>query len=268
MAVLRSLAKESVFRSYAAVRPWLRRASAGRGTQISVLLYHRVTDDLRDSVTVSVRQFEEQMRWVAEHYETCTLDQLVSGQVPSSANPVVTVTFDDGYLDNYTNAAPILRKYGVPCAFFVSTAMIGTSRAFPHDLEKLGRRIPAMDWAQVRDLHAQGFTIGSHTVSHVNLATCTDEEASRELSESLERLRQTLDVTDVSIAYPYGKRSDITPARIGMIKTAGYKACCSGYGGVNWSKTVDAFDVRRMNIDYRFTLAAFRARIEGWGTIF
>lgn len=260
--MVRTTIKNAVFGLYSTARS-LTHAVAGT-TQVSILLYHRVNDELKDSVTVGVKQFEEQMKFVSTNYKVCTVDDIISRRVRPSKRPVVALTFDDGYLDNYTNAAPILRRYGLPCAFFVSTGIIGTTRAFPHDREKLGRCIPAMSWDQVRELHQEGFTIGSHTVSHVNLAQVTDDVAHDELSTSRTALQDILKIKDVTIAYPYGKRSDITPSRLASIQELGYVACFSGCGGVNYMDSLDRFDLKRMNVDFRFTLQALKARINGW----
>ena len=48
------------------------------------------------------------------------------------------MSFDDGYLDNFENAAPILLKHQVPCTFFVSTEKIRRNQPFDHDLRALG----------------------------------------------------------------------------------------------------------------------------------
>jgi peptidoglycan/xylan/chitin deacetylase (PgdA/CDA1 family) len=195
------------------------------------------------------------------------MDDIIEGNIQKSSRPLVAVTFDDGYLDNFTNAAPILRRYGIPCAFFVSTGIVGTSRAFEHDLEKLGRAVPTMSWDHIGELYAQGFTIGSHTVSHVNLAKVSRQRALEELGESRDTLRRRLGMSRIAIAYPFGQRSDISIDGLALIRDAGYMACFSGYGGVNWSESLNLYDLKRSNVDFRFTLNAVRARIEGWPSI-
>jgi hypothetical protein len=79
--------------------------------RITVLMYHRVTDTVRDNLTVGIEQFERQMALLARFCDVMTIEQVLSTTaVPRSKRPLVAVTFDDGYLDNYLHAAPILRR--------------------------------------------------------------------------------------------------------------------------------------------------------------
>jgi len=114
-----------------------------------VLLYHRVIELNNDPQLLAVRpeQFNEQMSRLAENFHTISLSRLTSsirnGDVPRDA---VTVTFDDGYLDNLTHAAPILEAHGIPATVFVASGTIDSERGFYWDkLEDLfltGRDLP------------------------------------------------------------------------------------------------------------------------------
>lgn len=98
-----------------------------------ILYYHRVTEAARDPQLLCVRpdQFERHMALIAERARGRALRDLVADQASGrlTAGDVV-VTFDDGYVDNLTVAAPILRRYGIPATFFVSTGLLGTRRQF------------------------------------------------------------------------------------------------------------------------------------------
>lgn len=262
----RRVVKELAFAGYTnSVGParGLARGLAGR-QRVVVLLYHRVSDEFRDAVTVGVEQFDAQMRLLKSRYSTPSLGQLREGECARrERRPAVVVTFDDGYLDNHRNAMPILLRHGIPATFFVTTGKLDDEAGFEHDRRRLGRPVPTMSWAQVRELHEAGFEVGSHTVTHPNMARCTDDELRRELADSKRALEERLGLRTVGFAYPFGGRGDITARGRTLVREAGYACCCSAYGGSNPPQP-DPYDIRRIPIDHRFTLAALEARVQGY----
>jgi peptidoglycan/xylan/chitin deacetylase (PgdA/CDA1 family) len=253
--------KEGVFTGVVALsRTPLRRVAAPRAT---VLLYHRVSDDARDNLTVGIEQFDRQMEWLSDRCQALTLEQLLALEhVPTPERPIVSVTFDDGYLDNYMFAAPILERHGIPASFFVSTGLIGTDRPFPHDVRRGNARPRTMTWKHVRSLHDRGFTIGSHTVNHVDCAAEPEATVAMELAQSMADLKRHLGIAEVYFAYPFGGRQHMTPQRLELVKKSGYKACLSAYGGSNVGR-VDRFNVLRGGIHWGFSDRAFMTRCLG-----
>jgi peptidoglycan/xylan/chitin deacetylase (PgdA/CDA1 family) len=241
---------------------WLHGRSGNQ--RVIILLYHRVSDQFRDHVTVGIERFDQHMAYVAKHFTTVSLKDIVEGKVPrNSAKPVIAVSFDDGYLDNYENAAPVLLKHQVPCTFFISTEKIRDNKPFDHDLRALGFGLDNMSWDQVRQMRDWGLHFGSHTRNHVNLAEINDELALEELQGSLNDIRRELGQEQVFIAYPYGRKHHITASRVDMMKKLGYAACFSAYGGLNGSD-LDLFDIRRIGVNWAFDLTALQARLRGW----
>jgi len=240
-----------------------RLASAGR-QRVAVLCYHRVRDDLQDNVTLSVEAFAAQMALVRKRYVVVRPEDVAAGNIDrQSQRPIVAVTFDDGYQDNFANAAPVLLRHKIPATFFISTGIVGTDRGFHHDLEKLGRTLPAMTWDEVRALRDAGFGIGSHTVSHANLARIGDCEARTELVQSRDDLRRELVSADFPFAYCFGGRRDITPGRRALVREVGYTCCFAAFGGTN-DGIIDPFDIRRFGVNWAVGRPGFMARIEGW----
>lgn len=94
----------------------------------SVFTYHRVNDN-RDPffAALPTQVFERQMQYIARHYVVLPVEDLVErmgrGDVPRNA---VAITFDDGYRDNLTHAAPILARYHLPATIFLATGFIAT----------------------------------------------------------------------------------------------------------------------------------------------
>lgn len=259
-------AKQGLFGAYA--HGWMPLQNRWHGYQddqrVIILLYHRVSDQFRDSVTIGIERFDQHMAYIAKHFTTVSLKEIVEGKIPrNSAKPVIAVSFDDGYLDNYENAAPILLKHQVPCTFFISTEMIRTNQPFAHDMRALGFGLDNMNWDQVRRMRDWGLHFGSHTRNHVNLAEIDDQSALEELQGSLNDIRKELGQEQVFIAYPYGRKKHITAARIDMMKDLGYAACFSAYGGLNRSD-IDLFNIRRVGINWAFDLPALHARLRGW----
>ncbi len=96
--------------------------------KVLCLLYHRVIPYDEDVFGMKVRpeHFEEQMEYIVNNYEIIPFNSDWN-KVDDNA---IVITFDDGYMDNYINAYPILKKNKIPVTFFISTGNIGTSQEY------------------------------------------------------------------------------------------------------------------------------------------
>ena len=108
-----------------------------------VLYYHRVCDrsnDLLSSPDLIVYRdnFAKQMKFLKENFNVVSLDDIARGIIEGNkvSRRDIAITFDDGYVDNYTHAFPILKDLGLPATIFLTTEYIGTARLFWWD--KLG----------------------------------------------------------------------------------------------------------------------------------
>jgi len=242
-------------------RPWL--ASVSKKPAVTVILYHRVSDELRDSLTTGIEQFDRQMAMIRDYCHPVSIVDVVHNRLPRNpSRPLVCVTFDDGYRDNYTAAVPLLLRHGVPAAFFVSTGFIGTRREFPHDAGKVPKPLDKMTWDDLRAMNDLGFVIGSHTANHIDCAREPEDTVRRELEESLAILRRELGAQDVILAYPFGGKANMTAERLKLVKRKGYAGCLSAYGGFNRG-SVDRYNVLRCGVNWSFSDLAFRCRIAG-----
>jgi len=245
--------------------PLRNRIRARRGQcHAAVLLYHRVSDELLDSVTVGVEQFQRQIELLRRRYDVVDLPTLLTRRGQPRNRPYVAITFDDGYADNLS-AAMLLRRAGLPATFFLSTAIVGTDGAFPHDLQNLGRRIEPLTWEQARRMAGWGFDFGNHTEHHTRLSTVTPAAALQEIQAAEQQLDAELhrNGRPRCLAYPYGRKADCTDAVRRSLADAGISACLSAYGGVN-PPDFDPMNILRQGVDHSFSSLAFRAAVEGW----
>jgi len=106
--------------------------------ELTVVQYHRVAgpEDVgagdTDLVDATPEVFAEHLRFFRRYFVPVTLDMLRearAGGEPLPQNPLL-VTFDDGYLDNYTRATPLLQRFGIRAVFFVATDYLGSKRLF------------------------------------------------------------------------------------------------------------------------------------------
>lgn len=237
-------------------------ARSGRG-RLTVLTYHQVKDPADDYSTVGTAAFREQMQFLKEHYRVVPLAEGVTAlsQI-GRAERLIAITFDDGYLDNATIAAPVLQSLDLPACFFVSTDMIGTTQPFPHDVWQGRPAQQHMSWDDLRWLVAQGFEIGSHTCSHADLGAISLAEATRELRSSRHRLERELKIPIRLFSFPYGHRRNMR-ADTWEAARREYAICCGADGGHN-TAPLHPGHVRRIVISTGVTFLAFRALLEGW----
>ncbi|MDR7867353.1 MAG: polysaccharide deacetylase family protein [Sporomusaceae bacterium] len=184
-------------------------ARAAAGAAVPVPVYHRVGEG-SDDLTIAGGRFADDLRFLADNgYLTLTVGQLKAHLLTGRPLPenAVFLTFDDGYLDNYAAAFPLLVSYGMTASFFVITGRLGQP----------GR----MTASQIMEMSAAGMYIGSHTVSHRPLATLAKWENTLEMQQSKACLEDLLGKEVGVIAYPYGSYNSDTLA---AAREAGYWA--------------------------------------------
>lgn len=160
-----------------------------------ILMYHRVNDETGTRYSIHVESFRKQMEMLKqEGYETVTVSQVAGairgeGSLPSKP---VAITFDDGYLDTYENAFPILQELGFTATVYIITGTLGTDKSYGY-----------MQEDALKALIDAGWEIGSHGVTHTDLNK-TKLGAGNEMKQSKENLETKLGIKVRSFSYPFG----------------------------------------------------------------
>lgn len=300
-----------------------------------VLGYHRIQDPDGplarpldpDLVSATPADFAWQMQHLREHHSVVSLEQVMEHLRSGARLPrrATVVTFDDGFTDTYHTAFPVLQRFGIPAALFVTTDYLGSGDVFwfervaqlvmtvPPGWLKIGEeRLPvegsdagrhrdlrrmlatlkqmprarreqlivewtaahpdpgqlsltddarSIDWTQLRELAAGGLTIGSHTVSHPNLALLGKDEQLQELVDSRQLLETGLGKPVDTLAYPIGTADAFNAEVAASAERAGYHLGLTYLHGVNWQDAIEPLALRRVSIGPHITREWFAAML-------
>jgi len=180
-----------------------------------ILMYHSIGNHDNNEVgaelyCVSVEKFREQMEFVAK-LGTVPLQSLRvcprRGLTLQIGGDSPYITFDDGLMDNYTEAYPVLEELNLKAYFFILVSKVDTAGY--------------MNWEQIRQLMDAGMIIGSHGMTHRILTELKDKELDYELSESKKILEQKLGAGVEYLSIPRGFTNKNV---IEKVKKVGYKA--------------------------------------------
>jgi peptidoglycan/xylan/chitin deacetylase (PgdA/CDA1 family) len=180
--------------------------SDGRN-RVVVICYHSVHPTLRSSARPDL--FRLHLDWLKHNCTVVALESIRRFLAPgadASRRPVVAITFDDGYVDNFELAYPVLVELGLTATFFIVPGLIERDRSVVERMQsqRRARDLRGMSWAQIRELHDAGFGIGSHTYGHRILARLPRPEAASEVERGKAALEERLGVEVPLFAYPYG----------------------------------------------------------------
>jgi peptidoglycan/xylan/chitin deacetylase (PgdA/CDA1 family) len=211
--------------------------------KIPVLLYHKVgPGPKKEKYRISPGRFNHQMGYLFNKgYRTISPDDLL-GFVKKGKEldaKSILLSFDDGYMDNFTYAYPILKRYGFKATIFLVACYIGKQDGCHRQKSE-----EMLSWKEIMTLQEEGFTFGCHTSTHPNLVNLSENELSVEIRDAKRILEEGLKEPVRYFAYPYGKFSSRIPE---MVKKTGYIGAFSTLPGKNGIGE-DPFLLRRILI--------------------
>lgn len=209
-----------------------------RAGQLVVLAYHQI-GEAGCGGRVGTRNFAAHLELLAR---CCRITSLSEGlrllrEGRAGERPLAALTFDDGYRDNYTDAFPLLRRFGFPATIFVATGLIGTSY----------RGQPMLTRLEIREMSEAGIEFGAHTVHHRILSRLTPAEAAREIAESKAQIEAITGRPAFAFAYPNGRSGDFSEIHVAAVREAGFECALTTLHGANRRDT-DLFRLRRVGL--------------------
>ncbi len=173
--------------------------------------------------------FESHLKFIVDHCSPIPIAAVAAALTkgaPLPENPIA-LTFDDGYIDNYQYAFPLLIKYRVPATIYVVSDFID-GRIQMISAAGWG----PLSWQQMREMEGtQLVLIGAHTCTHRILSTLNDAQAREEVRSSKLAIERNLGHPIESFAYPNGRGRDIPRAAVDEVHKLGFSSACSTIWG-------------------------------------
>lgn len=223
--------------------------------QLPVLMYHYVSvppanaDKYRLDLSVTPAAFEAQLKYLKDNgFTTISLQDLhdyLSKGKPLPAKPIA-LTFDDGHLDAYANAFPLLKKYGMTGTFFVVTDFINYK-----DPEYV-------TWEMVKAMSRAGMSIESHSRTHKDMRNRGNAFLVWEILGPIEQITAFTGKRPYFFCYPGGQYDQ---AVINVLRSAGTLAAVTTHPGSTYT-LANAMTWPRLRVRNTTTIAQFASLVE------
>jgi len=235
--------------------------SSEKDRSIRILTYHSIPDEYVPfewmQMTTPKELFEKHMRYLKENgYTTVTAGEVLGILASGDEIPpkTVCITFDDGYKNNYKNAFPVMKRYGLKGTVFVTADFIG---------KEGGPFGGYLNWDEIKEMKTSGsFTFGCHSLTHENLARLDNNRLSGEIKDAKRILEERTDGKVETFAYPFGWPGTFDREVVNTVKNEGFLAAFTGIYGKNTKKT-DLFHLRRISVSWIDELDDFRRILSG-----
>jgi peptidoglycan/xylan/chitin deacetylase (PgdA/CDA1 family) len=250
--------------SVSVVQPALRMLRQCSSPRVPILMYHRLRRESEFSqayfeTTTAPEKFAAHMQFLRDSgYTTVRMDELFAHSDGGQGHQKrVAITFDDGNSDFYTEALPVLLRHGFTATVFVITGFTsGSSRTAAENY---------LTWSEIKEIHAQGIEIGSHTVSHPELWRLSHRELEYEIRNSKDTIEQQLGAKIGSFSHPFAfpeHDKAYTSTLCDLLEQHGYETAVSTIIG-----TAEAgqrkYTLPRLPVNSHDDLRLFQAKLDG-----
>lgn len=247
-------------------RPLARLTGWTSRCRVPVLAYHSISENLFGKsdpfhqINTSTAAFALQVKWLRQAgYTSIDLPEMMNSlAIGRDLRKSVVLTFDDGYQDFYTDAFPLLKQCGFTATVFLASDRIRNAAACIEGAHYL-------TWREVRELHSQGVTFGSHSVTHADFRSLGPEQIEYELGYSKETIEQEIGAQIDSFSYPFDlpeEDRDFTRYLSDVLQSQGYNiGVSSAIGRARSGGT--RFFLPRLPVNSWDDVELLRAKLEG-----
>lgn len=227
--------------------------------EMPVLMYHRVVNSSSEAgkhnIWITLKRLRRHFNYLKKQgYHTYTFHDLANNPDLHKKEKSIILTFDDGYLDNFTILFPLLKEFSFKAVIFMVTGL---------DHNKWGviegePRIPLMSKENIKEMDEYGVEFGGHTRQHPVLLKLDAINQKEEIGGSKSDLESILNKPVISFAYPFGGVNEEVKKNT---QEVGYTfGISTNTGPIIFH---DPFQIRRIEISCRTTLFSFKRKVSG-----
>ena len=195
--------------------------------RVQFLYLHHIFEDEEDSFR-KLLQVLSQGHFFISYSEA--VNRILGGNIDQ---PYISFSFDDG-LKSCLRAAEIMNDFEAKACFFLCGSMVGETDY--HQVKEFCLQrlflppVKLLSWDDVDTLLKAGHEIGSHTMTHPNLAQLSAEQTQREVSDSFQLLTERVGGV-IPFSWPFGRFSHFSPTASRIVFETGYQSCASAERG-------------------------------------
>ena len=232
--------------------------------EVPVVMYHRVINKSENEgihgTYIYENIFREHMKYLKDNnFSVITFEDLnnIGWRNRFDKNKkYIIITFDDGYVDNYELAFPILKEFNFKATIF----LMGESTYNEWDVKADGEKsFPLMSVERIKEMQDYGIEFGAHTFNHPKLNKLSNDEIKHQIVDVKKPLEEKIGREIITFAYPYGILNDYAKK---MVEEAGYTfGVATDSGSVCLSD--DLYQIRRIAIFPNTNLFSFKRKVKG-----
>lgn len=232
--------------------------------EVPVVMYHRVINKSENEgihgTYIYENIFREHMKYLKDNnFSVITFEDLnnIGWRNRFDKNKkYIIITFDDGYVDNYELAFPILKEFNFKATIF----LMGESTYNEWDVKADGEKsFPLMSVEMIKEMQDYGIEFGAHTFNHPKLNKLSNDEIKHQIVDVKKPLEEKIGKEIITFAYPYGILNDYAKK---MVEEAGYTfGVATDSGSVCLSD--DLYQIRRIAIFPNTNLFSFKRKVKG-----
>ena len=232
--------------------------------EVPVVMYHRVINNSENEgiygTYIYENIFRQHMQYLKDNnFDVITFEDLnkIGWRNRFQRNKkYIMITFDDGYVDNYNLAFPILKEFGFKATIF----LMGESTYNEWDVNAGGeKKFELMDKFMIKEMQDYGIEFGAHTFNHPKLNKLSEEEIRHQIVDVKKPLEEKIEKEIITFAYPYGILNDYAKK---MTRKAGYTFTVSTDSG-SVCLSDDLYQIRRIAIFPNTNLFSFKRKVAG-----